>query len=268
MSTTFAGWAQHLYKLSRQKTESPLSVAYRSGGFAGWTHIDAANGSLAIYDLSGPDIITPIITIPAPTTGPPYAPSEWYLAVYHPVNVTAACVPTASPSSSAQCALGANGSLARRFHVTPSSSRASALETIAAYVEHNGMLAPTSGKAHAWASPPYPTLRAKLGSAPGGGPNFWRQVYQAPLLKLDAVAVGLPYANYSSQVSAVRCVVNGCVERDRRISANGIIPISISTDLPRPSRPESNSLLRFRARWIRLKFPGHATTRPCIWIVL
>lgn len=188
----------------RAQCAPPWTWAACSGGFAGWTHLDTANGSLAIYDLSGPDFVAPYLTIPTPTTGPSYAPSDWYLDVYHPVNVTAACTPSPMPNRPF-CALGANGSLARRFHVSSGSTRASALTTMAAYVAHNGMVAGAiTAATGGWSSPPFPTLREKLESAPGGGPDFWRQVYEAPLLKLDAVAVGLPYANYSSQVSRSR----------------------------------------------------------------
>ena len=179
-----------------------------SGGFAGWTHIDSVNGSLAIYDLSGPNVIAPYTTAPTPTAGPPYAESEWFLAVYHEVNITAGCSPTNAPGPAPPCALGANGTLARRFHVTPASAPASALETISAYAADNGMVAGSAsvrvkrqqGAAPAWPSPTFPTLREKLAAAAGGGPDFWRQAWQAPLLKLDAIAVGLPYTSYASQV--------------------------------------------------------------------
>ena len=177
-----------------------------SGGFAGWTHIDAANGSLAIYDLSGPDTVVPYSTTPTPTSGAPYAPSEWFLAVQHGVNVSVGCSPTSSQGSPSRnpCALGVNGTLVRRFHVTPASARASAFDTIAAYAEDNGMVAPPAGRTQglqAWLSPPFTSLRSKLSAAPGGGPDFWRQVFQAPLMKLDALSVGLPYTNYTSKVN-------------------------------------------------------------------
>lgn len=202
----------------RRRLYAPRALC--SGGFAGWTHVDGVNGSLAIYDLSGPDFVAPYTTAPTPTTGPPCAcrhaptgaaptaspelpptptptdaPSEWFLAVYHFINITAGCSPTNAPGNPSPCALGANGTLARRFHVTPASAPASALETIAAYAEHNGMTAAPGGAG--WSAPPFPTLREKLS---GVGPAFWAQAFQAPLLKLDAVAIGLPYANYSAQV--------------------------------------------------------------------
>ena len=178
------------------------------GGFAGWTHIDGVNGSLAIYDLSGPDAVAPYTTSPRQTSGPTHSPSEWFLAVYHYVNVTAGCSPTNAAGPAPPCALGVNGTLTRRFVVAPASAPLSALQTIAAYALDNGMVsAPpwaadpahtTATTTTAWPTPVYPTLRDKLNIS--GGPDFWRQVYQAPLMKLDAVAISKRFDNYSTQV--------------------------------------------------------------------
>jgi hypothetical protein len=151
---------------------------------------------------SGPDYVAPFTTAPTPTSGPPYAPSEWFLAVYHEINITAGCSPTNDGASSAQppCALGVNGSLARRFVVSPASERLTPLQTIASYAADNGMVA--GGRNTTWATqvnPTFPTLREKLSAAQG--PEFWRQVYASALLKMDALAIALPFANYSSQAS-------------------------------------------------------------------
>jgi hypothetical protein len=37
-------------------------------------------------------------------------------------------------------------------------------------------------------------------AAAGGGPSFWRQVFAAPLLKLDAIGVGRPCSEYTVRV--------------------------------------------------------------------
>ncbi len=120
-----------------------------------------------------------------------------------PPRPLAGCSPTNDASQGRPpCAVGANGTLARRFVVAPATQRLSPLETIASYAADNGMV--PGGRDSLWTTTttaPFPTLREKLGSSQGGGPDFWQQVYAAPLLKMDAIAIGMSYANYTTQVS-------------------------------------------------------------------
>lgn len=176
-----------------------------NGVFAGWFHIDTANGSLAMYDLSGPDHIAPFSTSPRPASPAPYSPSVWYMAVYHYINVTAGCSPTNTAGPAPPCALGLNGSLVRRFDVRPAHAPASAFETIAQYASDNGMIAGLVRQgvpSKVWPSQPFDDLRTKL-RRDGSGDAFILKTFEAPLLKLDAINVALPYANYSAQVCSV-----------------------------------------------------------------
>ena len=111
----------------------------------------------------------------------------WYLGSSLPANISVGC-------ASFGCALGAAGTVTRRFvlGVAPLSPLAS----IRAYAIANGMLA---GGDVVWPLAPYQTIREKL-EASAGGQDLLRQAFAAPLLKLDAIGVGLPFAAYASSV--------------------------------------------------------------------
>jgi hypothetical protein len=167
--------------------KEPTQWTYPSSfAFASWAQIDLFGGSaaLVVHDLSGPDVVVPVRSFAGPAGGK-YNASSWYLGGSIPVNLTVGCEAFA-------CAVGANGSVTRRFVLA--SQAPSPLESIRAYALANGMLAGGDG---AWSSPPYPTIRQKLAAV---SPTFWRQAFAAPLLKLDSIGVGLPFADYESKV--------------------------------------------------------------------
>jgi hypothetical protein len=133
-----------------------------------------SNGSLVLEDLSGPDLVVPVQSYLA-RAGGKYAAQTWFLGSSLPVNLTAGC-------ASFGCAMGSNGTVTRRFVL--SAAPLSPLASARAYTAANGMVAGGGGGA-AWPSPAYSTIREKLAASGGGAPRLWRQVFEAPLLKLD-----------------------------------------------------------------------------------
>jgi hypothetical protein len=113
-----------------------MTLAYPgvTGCWAAWWHADVANGSLSVYDLSGPDAIMPYAILLQPL-GAARPAADFVFTAAHRVNVTANCsvradgVPGNSGAGSGSgpanyvappCGMGFNGSLSRRFRVSPS----------------------------------------------------------------------------------------------------------------------------------------------------
>lgn len=171
---------------------SPAAWSYPdSFSFANWWQADlSSNGSLAVYDLSGPDDIVPQQSGLYPA-GAGYSASTWYAVASLPINLTTACDPLNAGAN--PCAVGMRGNITRRLVL--SAMPESPLASIRAYTHDNGML---PGGGGSWPAPPFPTIRAKLAQA--SGPDWWRQVFAAPLMKLDATGVGMPFSAYASRI--------------------------------------------------------------------
>lgn len=196
-----------------RQPQTPWSYTYPGQGtFASWMSVATANGSWALYDLSGPDAILPLYygLYPSTNGGAAYPPESWYLLQSLVVNVTGGCNVTGTgvtsdPSSGSPvypCAAGVGGIVRRRLVV----GDADPLVSMQRYAYDNGI--GSAASMSRWAGvfgsavrpsgegSPYPTLQDKLGA------GLLAQTLQAPLMKADAHAVGLVYSAYTGNVTS------------------------------------------------------------------
>ena len=147
-----------------------------SGTFAEFLHINASGATVSVFTVSGPALTLPHFKglYPAPANGN----GLWrYAHSIQPVNVTAGCAVGGDGGGGAAspCALGDGGAVTVRLAVG-----GGVLDDMRLY-----------GAANALALPP---ITAKVPAA------LLRQLGRAPLYKVDAVELGLPFANYSAQL--------------------------------------------------------------------
>lgn len=168
----------------------PASWSYPDAfSFASWWQADfTANGSVAVYDVSGPDAVVPARSTLA-LAGGAAAPTAWYLTSALPVNISVGCAP--DNSGHAPCAVGVNGTVTKRFVV--SVVAADPLAAVRRYAVDNGMLPGGTP----WPAPPYASLRSKLAAV---SPAFWRQALAAPLMKVDAGGLRVPFGRWRADV--------------------------------------------------------------------
>lgn len=152
---------------------TPADVPYPgSGSFAEFLHINASGASVSIFTVSGPTLTIPHFKglYPAPGNGK----GLWrYAHSIQPVNVTTGCA--VGSGGAPPCALGDGGAVTVRLAVG-----GGVLDDMRLY-----------GAANALALPP---ITAKVPAA------LLRQLGRAPLYKVDAIELGLPFANYSAQL--------------------------------------------------------------------
>lgn len=155
----------------------------------------STNASFSIYDLSGPDRILPFGWQIIPITSSQQANDTWFFYMDNVVNITDNCYPSTVPSSFPSCGVGINGILGRRFLINSRNVYA----TMKQYVQDNQMVenisAPyptvlSSISSFFSTATPYPSLLTKLGY------DLAYQWFQAPMLKMDAMVLGLPFAQY------------------------------------------------------------------------
>jgi hypothetical protein len=174
---------------AQRKTSSwsyPSSFA-----FAQWVQLSFDGGSsLTLHDLSGPDSVVPVESAVTPASEAKYSNSTYFLSSSIPVSLMPGC-------AAFSCAIGANGTVTRRF--TLSASALSPLDSIYNYSVANGFL--QGSNSSRWPSPPFRSVRHKLSSSVGGS-DLLKQMFQAPLLKMDAMAVGLPFDRYVPEIVA------------------------------------------------------------------
>jgi hypothetical protein len=160
-------------------TKAPFTYTYPGqSGFAAWCAINTTNGSIAIFDASGPDSIVPHYWGFAPVSGGA-GTNMWYWFNSLPVNISSGCAIAATPAAptARPCTVGVAGVLTRRvqFNVV------SAIDAMVTYASTNSLTA-------------LPTLAQKIGA------GLSQQLATTPLLKMDSSVVNLPFAQYANRV--------------------------------------------------------------------